>query len=414
MKTNWIILLGIGAFLVPQDASADKTDWPQWRGPNRDGVSAGKAWPDSLSADNLKLVWRKDLEPSYSGPIVVGGKIITTETVNQESETIKTFDLATGKPGWDAKWEGSMRVPFFARSNGSWIRSTPASDGKSVFVAGMRDVLVSYDVKSGKENWRLDFAKKFDADVPTFGFVCSPLLDGDSVIVQAGGSVFRLKKSDGSVIWRSLQDGGGMNGSAFSSPVIAQVAGKRQLLVQTRKELTGLDPKTGKVYWKQVVKAFRGMNILTPIPFGKSSVFTSSYGGRSLMYDVSTGSEAMSAKVAWDVNRQGYMSTPVVIDNHVWLHLRNQRISCIDLATGKEKFYTDEKFGKYMSFIGRGDKMLALDQNGTLYLLRANTGKLNVISKRKVSNQETWAHLAISGDKLIIRELKGLSVYQWK
>ena len=127
-----------------------------------------------------------------------------------------------------------------------------------------------------------------------------------------------------------------MQGSAFSSPFIAEVAGLRQALVQTRTRLVGVDLESGKELWSVNVEAFRGMNILTPAVIG-NRIFTSSYGGGSFLFEI-TRSEIgqFAVKQVWRNKVQGYMSSPVVIDNHVYLHLRNQRFACIDIATGKE------------------------------------------------------------------------------
>ena len=111
-----------------------------------------------------------------------------------------------------------MQVPFFAASNGSWIRSTPCADDGRVYVAGMRDVLVCLDAANGQEIWRIDFTKDLESPLQAFGFVSSPLVIGDHVFVQAGAGFVKLDKATGKVVWRVLEDGGGMWGSAFSSP----------------------------------------------------------------------------------------------------------------------------------------------------------------------------------------------------
>ena len=138
------------SFILVSTIAVSVADWSQWRGANRDGHSDGAAWPESLEENNLKQTWRVELGKSYSGPIVYGGIVYTTESVDDEKEAVRAFDLATGEQKWATDWEGSMRVPFFARKNGSWIRSTPATDGESLFVAGMRDVLLCIDAKTGK------------------------------------------------------------------------------------------------------------------------------------------------------------------------------------------------------------------------------------------------------------------------
>lgn len=109
----------------------------------------------------------------------------------------------------------------------------------------MRDVLVALNTKDGSEKWRIDFPKQFGSELPTFGFVCSPLVHGDKLYVQAGGGLAAIDSQTGKLLWKSLEDGGGMNGSAFSSPTLATLHGRQQLLVQTRTKIAGVDPETG-------------------------------------------------------------------------------------------------------------------------------------------------------------------------
>ena len=386
--------------------------WNQWRGPTRDGRVSGSNWPTSLSEKNLTQLWQVDLDSSYSGPIVSETRVFVTGTAGKKAEVVIALDRQSGNELWRAEWPGAISVPFFAASNGSWIRSTPAYDGACLFVGGMRDVLVSLDAATGKEQWRADFVKEFNSPLPAFGFVCSPLLDGDSVYVQAGSSFVKLDKKTGKVIWRVLKDEGGMMGSAFSSPVIATLAGQRQLIVQTRDKLAGVDPQTGEVLWEQKVPSFRGMNILTPVVFG-NGIFTSSYQNRSWLFDISKSDETYQVKEAWSSKAQGYMSTPVVIDGHAYLHLQNQRFTCINLTTG-ERTWTSRPYGKYSSLVAQTDLILALDQTGELLLLKANPNEFELLGQRRVSDRDTWAHLAICGAEIFVRELDALRAFRWK
>ena len=385
-------------------------DWNQWRGPTRDGVVRGRTWPDSLGEDHIVESWSVKLPPSYSGPIVTKSLVFTTGTAD-DNEIVYALDRGTGEELWRASWPGAMSVPFFAAANGSWIRATPAYDGQSLYVAGMRDVLVSLNGKTGEEQWRVDFMKQLETPLPKFGFVSSPLVDGDHLYVQAGASFVKLEKRTGKIVWRALQDRGGMSGSAFSSPIMTTLSGQRQLVVQTRLKLAGVDPDTGSVLWEQPVPNFRGMNILTPVRF-EDGIFTSAYQNRSWLFQVLKAGEAYEVREAWNNNAKGYMSTPVVVDGHLFLHLQNQRFTCIDLNNG-ERTWTSEPFGKYCSMIVQNDRILALDQEGDLLLLKANPSKFELIDKRKLSDQETWAHLAISGNELFVRELKGLRKFRW-
>lgn len=408
MKTcGWI-----AACLSMSFSLATAADWPQWRGPTRNGQAPGTDWPEKLSAESLETVWHKPLDKSYSGPLIVGGRVITTETRRQETEAVVAFDLQTGKQLWQTSWKGAVTVPFFAASNGSWIRATPAADATTVYVAGMRDVLVALDLNSGEERWRVDFVERCKTPLPAFGFVSSPLLDGDALYVQAGAATMRLDKKTGAEVWRSLADGGGMWGSAFSSPVLHELNGVKQLLVQARERIAGLDPETGAVLWEQKVPAFRGMNILTPVAVD-NRLFTSSYGGKSLLWTVRREGDKWEAEEAWNQKSQGYMSTPILHDGRLYLHLRNQRLTCLDWQTGKET-WTTTPFGKYQSLVARGDKALALDERGELLLFRLNPTAFESLGTFKLPSDDSWAHLAVSDDWIVVRELEALGVYRWK
>ena len=406
-----VLLLGVAAAALPAADPVPAT-WPQWRGPNRDGVSDGPAWPDTLDGDALRQVWRVDgLGPGYSGPVVAADRVFVTETIDKKEEVVRALDRKTGKELWRSRWDGSMTVPFFAARNGSWVRATPAYDGDALYVAGMRDVLVCLGAEDGKERWRVDFAREFKAPLPAFGFVCSPLADDKSVYVQAGASLARVDKKTGKVLWRALQDAGGMEGSAFSSPVLAKIGGRNQLVVQTRAKLAGVDPESGAVLWSKPIASFRGMNILTPVVVG-DGIFTSTYGGNTRLVALRKDGDKLAPEDAWAFRYEGYMTTPVVIDGHAYLFGKDRRFVCIDLKDGKECWRTDDRYGEYWSLVARKDKILALDMDGKLRLIRANPKQFDLLATREVAKTETWAHLAVCGDEVYVRDLNGITAFR--
>ncbi len=398
----------VGAGFVANPLRGDEQLWQNWRGPNRDSMLTGAVWPESLDEKNLRATWSKAFGDSYSGPVFTTKSVFTTES-NAGKERVFSLARSDGQVQWQYEWDGSMTVPFFAARNGSWIRSTPATDGKSVFVGGIRDVLVSLDCETGSERWRVDFGK-IAGKIPDFGMACSPLVDGSFLYVQAGKGVSKVNTSDGSVVWSALGDNGDMMSSgAFSSPVIQTLNGKRQLNVQTRTKLAGLDLETGKPDWTHEVAAFRGMNILTPTLWD-NAIFTSSYGGRSMLLDVPNNA---STNVRWDNKLEAYMSSPVVIDHYLYMHLRNKRFACIDLKTGQE-LWTTSPFGEYWSMVSNGKQILALDQTGQLRLITHDPTKFKLVAERKVADEEAWAHLAVSGNQVAIRSQKKLTLFDWK
>ena len=407
-------LLSVTVWLCISPVSLSATDlWPQWRGPDRNGHVTADPWPEKLDSTRLKTTWHKEIGHGYAGPIVSKDRVFTVETLNKKQEIVRAFDRASGEQIWERAWEGAMKVPFFAANNGSWVRSTPALDGDFLYVAGMRDVLVCLKTGDGTVKWRVDFVEKFGTPLPDFGFVCSPLVLDNAVYVQAGAGTVKLDKETGEIQWRTMNDKGGMYGSAFSSPVFTTLGGLPQLVVQTRAELAGVDIKNGTILWRQSVPAYRGMNILTPVVLG-DTIFTSSYRNASFTYRVDRNDSGFSVSEIWsDKKSQGYMSTPVVVDGKLYLHQQNRKFSCLDPASSKVLWTSKKPFGQYWSLVANDDTILALDQKGELLLIDANPEAFTLLDRRKITDQDTWAHVAVAGDQIFVRELNAITAYRW-
>jgi len=393
-----------------EEADATPGDWPQWRGPQRSGLAPDATWPASLDA--LKRQWRVELGKGYPGPIVSGDRVFVVETADSKTIAVRALDRNTGEQHWRYDWSGSAKVPFFASRNGSWVRSTPAYDGKTLYVGDMKELLFALDGATGEPRWSVDIPARYETKPPDFGFASSPMVLGDYLIVQAANSLLKLDKSTGETVWRVLEHSGEMSASgAFSSPTLATIHGKSQLLVQTRHTLYGIDPDSGETLWSHDVPSFRGMNILTPTVHG-NSIFTSTHRNNSFFYEIGATDSSESAELKWSNEAQGYMSSPVVIGDHVYLHMGNGRLTCIDLTDG-EREWTSPSMGSYWSIAHSGETILGLGENGTLYLVRANPEKFELLGEREVSDQESWGHIAVAGDQIFIRELEGVSAWSW-
>lgn len=385
--------------------------WNQWRGPQRDGQLTEDI---EFHVKTLKQIWQVDLAEGYSSPVTDGELIFTLETLDQQTEIARAFDFDTGEQRWEIKWEGAIKVPFYAAKNGSWVRATPAVADGAVYFCGMRDVLVKVDTATGKEIWRVDFVERYETQTPTFGYISSPLVDGDAIYVQAGNATCKLSTETGETIWRVHVDERAMFSNAFSSPVLATIHGEQQLIVQKRNALVGLKPESGETVWEVPVKAFRGMNILTPTVYG-NKIFTASFGGGAFCFEIESPMDGVSKVTSlWsDAELEGYMSSPTLVEDHLYLLARDKKCYCIEMATGKRKWDTEETFGEYWSMIASTNRVLALDQRGELISFQASPEEFKLVDRRTISEQPTWAHLGYSNGKLLIRGLKQLSVYQF-
>jgi outer membrane protein assembly factor BamB len=428
-SARWIFGLASCLACAAALAADPRPTWTQWRGPDRQSRVPGAAWPDRLQEKNLEQLWRVELGPSYSGPIVADDRVFVTETKDKEDEIVRALDRTTGKELWQAKWNGKFRMVGIAAVNGDWIRATPAYDGEALYVGGMRDVIVCLEGKSGKERWSTDLTKELGTRLQIFGFVSSPAVDDKGVYVQTGDLVVKLDKQSGKVLWKvgtkeadiknagaPMRPGpggfGGGGATGVSSPLLTKLGDRSLLVAYISHTLAGLDVAEGKVIWKQDVPPSRNTIVTTPTPCGPNSLFLS--GGRSLRIELEAKEEKAEVKTTWDARVGSYMASPVVVGENVYVFNASQRLVCLDLATGKERWTGDKRFGKYLSMVGGKDSILALDQNGTLYLIKADPEKFEILDSRKISKDETWAHLAVCGDEVYIRELNAMVVYRWK
>ncbi|MCA9078666.1 MAG: PQQ-binding-like beta-propeller repeat protein, partial [Planctomycetaceae bacterium] len=258
--------------------------------------------------------------------------------------------------------------------------------------------------------WRKDIAEEFNTGLESFGFVCSPLIDGDGVIVQSSAGTLKVNKLTGKLVWRMPDAELGMMGGAFSSPIIATLGGHKQLIVQTRQQMIGLDPDAGVQLWSMAIPSFRGMNILTPLVIG-DQVFTCTYGGGAHLLSINRTDQGFEIRQVWETKMEGYMSSPVLVDNSIYVHLKNQRFACVDSRSGNER-WRSKPFGKYWSMVVNGDRILALDERGKLLLIDADPNELTVLDRRTVSEEPAWAHLAVSSSQVFVRSLNQLTVFE--
>jgi outer membrane protein assembly factor BamB len=150
------------------------------------------------------------------------------------------------------------------------------------------------------------------------------------------------------------------------------------------------------------------MNILTPTVIG-NTIFTSTYQNKSFLYRPTFSNGKWSVATVWENKTRGYMSSPVVVAGHLYMHNQDRRLICIDVSSGQTKWITTDRFGEYWSMIANGDKIVALDQRGILYLIKANPERYELLDKKTLTDQETWGHLAVVGNEFYVRELRAIA-----
>ena len=347
------------AVLLLLTATAAANDWPQWMGPNRDGVWRETGLVEKFPEGGPKKLWEVKVGQGYAGPAVAGGKVYVTDRAvaagqkepkspfdraeQKGGERVQCLDAGTGKQLWEHSYPCTYRISYAAGP-----RCTPAVDGDRVYTLGAMGDLLCLDANSGKVHWSKNLPKDFGASVPVWGYSSPPLVDGDKLICLVGGSDGRLvmafDKATGAEKWRSMSFESGDFG--YSPPVIHEIGGKRQLIVWHPRALVGLDPETGKKHWEVPFTAKAALTAPMPRREGDKLFVTSFYNGSMLVKVTDAGAEAVWRSKArgegpnQTTDLSSIMPTPVVKDGHVYGVCSYGQLRCIELATGKRVWET--------------------------------------------------------------------------
>jgi outer membrane protein assembly factor BamB len=389
-------------------------DWPQWLGPNRDGSTAEKVAPWKEAP---KVLWRQPAGEGNGSPVITDGRVfLHTKVADKNEEQVSAFDASTGKPIWSEKYP---RVAFQSKF-GNGPRATPAVSGNHVYTFGITGVLSCFEAGSGKRVWQVDTLKKFAAPNLTFGVACSPLVEGNRILLNIGGkgsSIVAFDKDKGDVAWKCLDDG-----ASYSSPIALGEGKGRQIIFLTALGVVSLSPADGSEFWRFPLKDFLFESSTTPVRAGDYLLASSiTYGSAGLHLETRDGKPAF--KEAWkNPALTCYFSTPVPVGTeHIYivtganpLALKHPEatLRCIEAKSGKE-LWSKPKVGKYhASLLRTGDgKLLMLDDSGNLLLLDPNSKEYRELARSKVCG-ETWAHPALANGKLYIRDQKELICLQ--
>jgi len=402
------------ACIFTTTVEAASTDWPQWRGQNRDGKSAEtgllKEWPASGPA----LRWTATgLGAGYVGLAVVGDRIYTAGD-REDSSYVLAYKVADGKPLWATKI-GKAGAPGWGGFAGP--RAVPTVSGNLVFAVDQWGDMVCVDAGTGQEKWRKNFKKDFGGERPEWGFSESPLVDGDKVVVTPGGpqgAIVALKKDTGALIWQTK---GFTDPAHYSSMIVGEIGGVRQYIQLTPANVVGV-AADGKVLWQAERK---GKTAVIPTPVYKDGFVyvTSGYGVGCNLFKVTAEGGKFSAT-------QVYEKKP--IDNHtggvievggmIYGHSDKGGWTCQDMKIGDIK-WQDGKFGK--GSISYADGMFILRQEdkakGTVALIEASPEGYKEhgrFDQPNLSGKNTWPHPVIADGKLYLRDQDTLLCYDIK
>lgn len=413
------LLLGLAISLTGLWAaeSTQNTDWPQWRGPRRDGISAEKGLLHKWPKGGPSLAWKIDgLGKGYASPSISGGRIYI---MGQPADETVLFAL-------DIKQGATLWMKPVGKKWGDGPRGTPTVDCDRVYVIAPEGELVCFATQDGKEIWRTDFIKDFGGALPSWGYCESPLVDGPHVICTPGGpkaTLVALDKLTGKVTWQTLvPDIGPLGDDAtggYSSVVVSTGAGIKQYVQLTGRGCVGVRARDGKFLWGYNRICNDTANIPTPIVDGNFVFCSSGYHTGSALLRLSESAGGVTASEVYFLEGrelQNHHGGMVKLGDFMYMgHGQNQGFpTCIEMQTGKIRWKRERGPGSGSASIVAADGQLVFRyEDGTVALIEASptSYQLNGSFKTPDSHPPCWAHPVVQGGKLYLRDEDQLLVY---
>ena len=396
MKSMRVSLLALVALLclAGQVMAQANANWPQWRGPNRDGISKEtgllKQWPEN----GPPLAWKATgAGGGYSSFAISNGKLYTMG-VRGDREFVVAFDVATGKEAWATQHGGAFR-----NDQGDGPRGTPTVDGDRVFALGGNGDLTALDARTGKVVWTKNVLSEFGGSNITWGISESPLVLGNKVLVNAGGpgaSIVALNKTDGSLIWKSQSDKAG-----YSSAIPLDINGTTQVVFFTGQRAVGLDAKDGRLLWEYSKPANRVANAATPIARSNRVFISSDYGTGGGVVEINPDNKAQ--EVWFSTNMKNHHSSSVLVGDYLY-GFSSSILTAMKFDTG-EIAWRDRSVGKG-SLVYADGHLYCLSENGVVGLVEATPAGYKEKGRFRINqdSRPTWTHPVIAGGRLYLRD----------
>ena len=383
--------------LSVEAVSQTKAEWPQWRGPNRDGVSKEtgllKQWP----AEGPPLAWKAAGAGRGFSSMSVANNRLYTMGLRGDRECIIAFDLATGKEAWATPHGAAYRD-----SRGDGPRGTPTIDGDRLYALGGNGDLSCLDAKTGRSIWAINILQKFGGSNTRWGISESPLVLGDRVLVNAGGrgaSVVALNKKDGSLIWKSQGDSAG-----YSSAIPIEVNGATQVVFFTSERAIGLDPRDGRLLWDYPRPANDVANIATPVARGNRVFISSDYGtGGGVVEIKAVGDKVTAEEIYFTKDMRNHHSSSILVGDHLY-GFSSGILTAMRFDSGQVA-WRDRSVGKG-SLVYADGHLYCLSENGVVGLVEAAPEAYREKGRFRIPQDSlsTWAHPVIAGGHLYLRD----------
>jgi outer membrane protein assembly factor BamB len=396
--------------------AAYAADWPQWRGPARDGAVGAPERPGPWPA--LSQVWERDAGHGYSGPIIAGDRV-WIHARQAGKEAVLCLRLKDGEPVWRQEYAAPFVQDVSGKAHGEGPYSTPAVADGRLFTFGVNGVLHVWDAASGRLLWRRD---RGAWPYPYFGAAHSPLVWNHLLFIHLGGhrraadfaaagAMVALREADGKEVWRWRGEP-----PCGASPVIASIGGQPHLVLKTLRSVFGLDPHTGRTLWRIPWPVDQNNTIVTPLFLGNQFI-TSDYEAGLASWRIEKQGPEWTARPHWRHRDASlFMSSPVLVNGVLagFSHFRKGHLFGLDPPGGRLLWRGDPRQGEHASLVSWGRALLVFLENGQLLAGRVSAEGFRLERTYPLKEAPTWAHPAVTDTNIIIRAGSKVAAFAWK
>lgn len=399
-----ITVLGLGvAGGVPGSAAQD---WPQWRGPNRDGAttfSVPGSWPE-----HLEERWRVEVGTGHATPVLVGDVVyMFTRMDGDEDEVMTALDAGTGERLWQTRYPAPFELFVNTSSHGAGPKSTPTYADGRLFTLGMSSIVTAFEAETGRLLWQHPAP---DAQ-PRYHTAMSPVVDGDLVMVHIGGpddaALTAFDVASGAIRWAWKGDG-----PAYGSPIVTDLGGTRQVVTFTHRYLVGIAVATGELLWRRPFTTPRDTTAQTPILYGDMLVHSGRARGVTAFRLVSRAGEWGTEDV-WHTDDVALHMTNGVAVSGVFYglsHLNSGQYFALDLDSGDVLWTSDPRQAENAAFVRSGNTIFSLEDDAEMVVLKASRTAFEPVRRYEVATSPTWAQPAIVGDRFYVKDVSTLAL----
>ncbi|MEC7861050.1 MAG: PQQ-binding-like beta-propeller repeat protein [Verrucomicrobiota bacterium] len=382
-------------------------DWPQFLGPHRNGTTQNESIPFEFAHGEPEIEWEHSIGNGFSGPVVSNGHVVISHRKGNRAVT-DALNIKDGKPVWTYEYETDY-VDDFGFDNGP--RAVPLIHSKSVFIFGAEGMLHSLDAKSGELIWKRNLRKELGSSKGFFGRTCSPIIIGNTLIIQAGGKgcgIIGLDPAKGTLKWKATDHEAG-----YASPIASKIGNQKIAILFTRTGFLCIEAISGKVLIEKAhrAKMHASVNAASPVLIKPDEVFLSAcYGVGASVWKINP--ENRKINKLWELNNQldSHYATPVQFEGHlIGYHGRQEtgtEIRCIESSTGKVKWSSERIPAGSITLANK--TLIILTERGEMILAPANTDKFKPSARGQILGAETRAMPALSNGRFFARDKKKL------